>query len=472
MIDLTARYTRAELTHLTVLVVVSVLILFADAAIKELHGTAVFYASLVREIVDAGNPMLIYTDERAYFIKPPLVLWASAACSKILGLTNFSVTLTSRMAGVGVVLLTYLLVRRWWSHPIAWVSALAVLTNSTFVQFTATMRMDSLMMLGFLLTLNGWAYREARWAPAALFGGITIAVLSKGPLGFAAVPLILCHAWMLRTRPVTGRDWWWAVLLLPIVGWYGTLVQLHGLRPFAEFSVDTMRVSAAPHLNVWQSIFDEYLVKPARRYWPWLPFMIAGVWITAQRIFDRKQQHDMRMHYLWMWVWLIVVFVASAVKPDHDIRYLYPALPVLGLFTGIAISALTRDRLPTWAPYTLLLVIVGFLTFQHDEHLHMDARKVVNEMREELKLGVPTLAIGGFPVRLDQPRRQNTHRDWVHFYMGSAPIVMSWDQVRRDTPDFADGVFLTNSRGHAERLAEFGLDAKYVTTEMIFAVPK
>jgi len=82
------------------------------------------------------------------------------------------------------------------------------------------------------------------------------------------------------------------------------------------------------------------------------------------------------------------------------------------------------------------------------------------------------LAIGGYPERLDQPRRQNTHRDWVHFYIGTAPEVMSWDQVRRESPSLDDGVFLTNSRGHSERLTEFGLEEKHVTTEMIFAVPK
>ena len=321
MSESSTRYTRVQISHLVLLVIASVLILFAEASIKELHGTAVFYASLVREIIDSGNPMLIYTDERAYFIKPPLVLWMSAAFAKIYGLSNFTVTLTSRLAGVGVVFLTYVLIRRWWSHPIAWLSALAVLTNSTFVQFTATMRMDSLMMFGFLLSLNGWFYRTAWWSPIALFSGITIAVLSKGPLGFAAIPLILLHAFLLRTPVLAKRDWWWALLLLPILMWFGTLFVFHGFRPFSEFGVDTLRVSTMPHLNAWQSIFDEYLVKPARRYWPWIPFMLVGIFIACRGIFDRTLDHDSRINYFWLLIWFAVVFISSALKPDHDIRY-------------------------------------------------------------------------------------------------------------------------------------------------------
>ncbi len=472
MSESSTRYTRVQISHLVLLVIASVLILFAEASIKELHGTAVFYASLVREIIDSGNPMLIYTDERAYFIKPPLVLWMSAAFAKIYGLSNFTVTLTSRLAGVGVVFLTYVLIRRWWSHPIAWLSALAVLTNSTFVQFTATMRMDSLMMFGFLLSLNGWFYRTAWWSPIALFSGITIAVLSKGPLGFAAIPLILLHAFLLRTPVLAKRDWWWALLLLPILMWFGTLFVFHGFRPFSEFGVDTLRISTMPHLNAWQSIFDEYLVKPARRYWPWLPFMLVGIFIACRGIFDRTLDHDSRINYFWLLIWFAVVFISSALKPDHDIRYLYPALPVLGFFSALAITTLTHDRLPTLIPGLILFIVVIILIIRYEKPGHIDAANTIEAIRSDIGPSVPLLAIGGYPVRLDKPRRQNTHRDWVHFYIGAAPKVMSWDQVRKSRPGFDKGVFLTNSRGHVERLVEFGLTPKYVTTEMIFAVPK
>lgn len=458
---------RRERLHLAILTVLCVLILFADAAVKELHGTAVFYASLVRELVVAGDPMLIYADDRAYLLKPPLVVWLSAIFCKVFGLTNFGVTFISRLAGVGVILLIYALLRRWWSHPIAWLSAFAVLTNSTFVQFTATLRMDSLLMLGLMLSLTGWAYRGAPWSAAAMFGGVTIAVLSKGPLGFAAIPLIVCHALLLRTRPVVGRNWWWALLLLPLVGWYAVLVALHGLKPFSELGADALRVTATPQLDVWASIVQEYMLKPARRYWPWLPFMLVGGVIVCRRVFDSRQVREMRMHYVWVLMWFAVVVVTAALKPDHDIRYFYPALPVLGLFTGIAIAVLTRDRLPTWAPIAVLLA-VAIATGQR----HPDTRATISAIRKELGATEQPLAIGGYPVPPHQPRRQNTHRDWVHFYTGSTPRVLSWEQARTELPDFGGGVFMTRSRGHPQRLAEFGLKARHVTQEMIFAVPQ
>ena len=56
--------------------------------------------------------------------------------------------------------------------------------------------------------------------------------------------------------------------------------------------------------------------------------------------------------------------------------------------------------------------------------------------------------------------------------MGFVPRVLSWDQTRTQSPDFSSGVFMTRSRGYKDRLAEFNLEAKYLTKEMIFAVPR
>ena len=392
---------------------------------------------------------------------------------KVFGLTNFGVTFFSRLAGVGTVLLTYALFRRWWSSPVAWLSAFAMLTNSTFVQFTATLRMDSLLLFGILLSLTGWAYHRASWGAAAMFGGVTIAVLAKGPLGFASVPLILCHALLLGKRPVAGNGWWWALLLLPVVTWYAALVGLHGIRPFSELGADALRATASPQMGAWESIYREYLVKPASRYWPWLPFTIVGGVMVVRGVVDDRVPRDTRMHYLWVLLWLTVVIATAVWKPDRDIRYLHPALPVLGLFSGLALATLTKHRLPTWIPVgALIIVAIAMMTRGLGFWGTLDTRDTLAKIRTEIVAPDQTIAIGGYPIRVDQPRRQNTHRDWIHFYMGFVPRVLSWDQTRTQSPDFSSGVFMTRSRGYKDRLAEFNLEAKYLTKEMIFAVPR
>lgn len=465
--------TRAECAQLGYLLAAACVVLFTDATTKELHGTAVFYASLVREIIDSGSWTGIYADAHAYLLKPPLVVWSSALSAKIFGLTNFSVTLVSRLAGVACIALVYLIVRRWWSHPVAWIAAFVMLTNSTFVQFTATLRMDSLLQFGFLLSLAGWAWRDARWGAAAVFGGVTIAVLSKGPIGFAGVPLLLCHAAMLRQSPVRPGGWRWLWLLSPIALWYGWLVLMHGAAPFRELGADTLRATAAPDLDRWQSVLAEYVVKPARRYWPWLPFMLFGFGLSIARMADPARARAERLTYLWVLLWAAAVVTGAVVKPDHDIRYFYPALPVFGLFAALAILLLARGRFPSRVPalvFAALCLVVGVRELSGAGA--RDTREEIAAIRNALGEREATLAIGGFPVPPTQARRQNTHRDWIHFYTGTVPEVLAWSQVREREPDFSGGVFLTDSRGNDAWLKALNLKAKYVTNEMIYAVPK
>lgn len=468
-----AAVTRLERVQLGFLVAAACVVLFADATTNELHGTAVFYASLVREIIDSGSWSGIYADAHAYLLKPPLVIWSSVLSAKVFGLTNFGVTLVSRLAGVGCVMLAYIIVRRWWSHPVAWLAAFVMLTNSTFVQFTATLRMDSLLQFGLLLSLAGWAWRESRYGAPALFGGITIAVLSKGPIGFACVPLILCHAAMLRQSPVRPGGWRWIWLLSPIVLWYGWLVVMHGAAPFRELGADTLRETAAPELDRWQSVMAEYVIKPARRYWPWLPFMLLGLLLSIVRAFDPARARPERITYLWALLWATAVVVGAVVKPDHDIRYFYPALPVFGLFAAVAITWLTQGRFPSRLPaFVFAALCLVFVARELSGGGARDTRGEIAAIRAALGEREQTLAIGGFPVPPAQARRQNTHRDWIHFYTGTVPEVLSWSQVREHTPDFSGGVFLTDSRGNDQWLKELDLEAKYVTSEMIYAVPK
>jgi hypothetical protein len=182
---------------------------------------------------------------------------------------------------------------------------------------------------------------------------------------------------------------------------------------------------------------------------------------------------DMRRHYLWAIAWILAVLGTAMAKPDHDIRYLYLGLPVLGLFAGIAVAALSRERLAPWVPAAVLVVmLVAAVVHHYSGGALRDTRAEIRAIRSAVAAVPQTLAIGGFPVPPLQARRQNTHRDWIYFYTATVPRVLSWGQARRAGTDFSRGVFLTNSRGHEKRLDEFNLVAKYVTTEMIFAVPR
>ena len=49
-------------------------------------------------------------------------------------------------------------------------------------------------------------------------------------------------------------------------------------------------------------------------------------------------------------------------------------------------------------------------------------------------------------------------------------MVLDWTQLNPADIKTGEAYLLTNNRTHAARLAEYGLTAKFVTTEMVYAV--
>ena len=141
-------------------------------------------------------------------------------------------------------------------------------------------------------------------------------------------------------------------------------------------------------------------------------------------------------------MWFVAVIIGAVLKPDHDIRYLYLALPVLGLFSGLTIGELTRHRLPSWIPVTFLILTVTVIVLPGDATWRaQDTRAIIKQINQHLMADTSIYAIGGYPVPPGQARRQNTHRDWIHFYTGRTATVLSWDQTERAPPAVAGGVF-------------------------------
>lgn len=449
-------------------------VLLLDAAVNELHGTAVFYASLIRELNDFGW-LSIFEGPRAYFLKPPLVLWMSTASSQAFGLTNLGVTITPRLASVGCVLLTYLIGKTLFNHRVAALAIIMLVTNSTFIQFSATLRMDSTLMLGGLISIFAWLRRDLKYSSALFFGGLTVGVLSKGPLGFAPILIVGLHWLCTADRTLPRLNWHWSWLLMPIFLWYGYLYHLHGASPFQELSADLSKpASAVNNIHDGQTvsaIVEEYLIKPARRFWPWLPFMLMGLVMAcfqAKIGRDGGEKATMR----WLLIWFAVVFIAAAAKPDKDIRYLYMGLPVLALFGGYALSRVASAVPTRWLSGGLSsLAIALVLIFNFGDKAEVDTRPDISLMKQIVeKTNTPPIALGGYPVRLDLPRRQNTHRDWIYFYLNKEPIVLSWAQLKPSEVQSGDGFFLTNNRQLPKRLKEYGLTEILTTNEMSYAV--
>lgn len=461
---------------LLLLLTLAGIVLFAGAAGRELHGTPTFYASLIRELVDSGDLLHIFRGPDAYLLKPPLMLWGGAVASWAFGLGNFSVTLLPRLAAVACVGLTWLVVRQAAGPRAGFIAGLVLLTNSTFIQFSTTLRMDSALLCGLLMVLAGWLSRPAGWAAPLFFGGMTLGLLAKGPLVLFGLPL--CALWsLLAAQPrASALDWRWSVLLLPALAWFGFVFSEHGLQQVRDLSADLYRPDPDSSLSFWAGYYAEYIRRPAIRFWPWLPFMLLGLALACRG--GRHTAPARRTALRWFACWALIVFAMCALKPDRDIRYLYVALPALAGLAAVPVAGWLSERgFRRAVMATVALTVAAGIAALLGVGTR-DTRPEVDAMRAALAAAGPSLAgrapvvIGDYPLRPGLPRRQLSQRDWIHFYLGVVPRIVPWSRVKSGALVGEPLVFTIRAGDYTGELAAAGFVPRQVSKEMVMAVPK
>jgi len=465
---------------LLALLAVATGVLFAGAAGRELHGTPTFYASLIRELVESGDPLAVFRGAEAYLLKPPLVLWLGMLTAKFVGLGNLAVTFFPRLAAVLCVALTTALVARLAGTRAGLLAGFALLTNSTFLQFSSALRMDSTLLLGLLLIVWGWLALPSARASAAVFAGIAIGLLSKGALVLVALPLCACGSLLLQERAPVRRvaaiDWRWALLLVPALAWYAWVFATHGTQQLSDLSQDLARPDTNTTASAWQTYAHEYGLRPFQRYWPWLPFMLAGMLFACLRgggIPDAQ-----RPALRWFALWTLAVMGMCALKPDRDIRYLYIALPALAGLAAIPLGAWLGERGGRVFVRLLAVLAIAVPVASALGIGTRDTRGTLHAMADALAAAGPALAgrapvvIGDYPLQPGKPRRQLNQRDWMHFYLGVVPRIVPWSAVESGALTGEPLVFTIRAGDYAARLAAAGFEPREVSKEMVMAVPR
>jgi 4-amino-4-deoxy-L-arabinose transferase-like glycosyltransferase len=360
---------------------------------------------------------------------------------------------------------------------VAWYAGLVLVTTSTFHHFATALRMDALLTCGILLAFLGYLNAIRRWGPYAFFGGIAIGIMTKGPPALAPLVLVPLHAGL--ARPALGRGRYWlcaaSILLIPIA-WYAYLVDMHGTRVFTELIADAVRGAPASAGAQVRSAWSEYVLRPLRQYWPWLPFMVGGLVIAARRI-AAAPQPEARAHACVLLMWVVGVVAAASFKPDHDIRYLFAALPPLAILAAVALARVTADRVPRWIAAVVVLATLAAGVFVAAPALLMeDTRPQIAAMRarldRDLAPGASVLVVGSNPNNEPGPRRQHPEVDWVHYYFGRpARVVVPAQAAALDLA--AEPVVLVARYGQRARvLADLGLEAEITGTEVALAVAR
>ncbi len=308
------------------LAIASVLLLVAPVRLGDLAGyDDAVYAHIAKAIVRSGDWVNIQSNGFPALEHPPGFVWMQAALFSVFGFSDFFAKLPSALSSVGTVLLVFWLARRLLDERAAVIAMLVMLATPYFIKYTSHGMTDVPFTFLFTAAVCAWVKAEddGRWYAAA--SAVTAyALLTRGVVGFA-VPLTLVlyrpRAW----RPV-------AAAVVPVLAWYGYLWNLYGnffWEVQANFLSDKISGGVTGVRRLTGAI--EYAWMLAQSYWPWLPFLMAGVWVRDKRL---------RL----LVIWSAVMYAACSVGGSRVLRYLLPAYPAFSIFAAVGLMKWVPER--------------------------------------------------------------------------------------------------------------------------------
>lgn len=290
-----------------------------------------WYAQKAKELLASGNFFVITFHGEPAFEHTPFLIWMDTLAFKLFGVSTYSAILPSAIFGTATVVLTYKIAQRLFNDRwIAFVAGIILMFPGYYLETARKGQVDA--TLGFLVTLALFAFLKARDNPKwyYLYGlGTAGAILTKSMIGL--FPFVIGLVYLISTRQF--REIFNIHLVLSVIfglllgsSWYianwnyfgDSFIDAHfGVILYNSYSGDPVE-----QVSHWWDYFKELF----ENYWPWVPILVAGVWLFGKRA---ALQNDRQA--LFVLVWIGVVFIIMTAASIHQTHYLISMFPAMAL---------------------------------------------------------------------------------------------------------------------------------------------
>jgi 4-amino-4-deoxy-L-arabinose transferase-like glycosyltransferase len=329
-----------------------------------------FYAESAREMVESGDWITPHFNYQDRWQKPVLYYWLTAATYLVTGPTEGAARWWSALSGVGLVLLTWLVARRFTGRDdAAWLAG--AITATCFGCFAMARLALPDLPLALLITATIWAALEHRWVLAGAAAGLGFVM--KGPVALAVPAVVLLPIWWREHRrlPVPARALGAAVIVFAVVGlpWYGVMTARHGVEYLESFFVaDNLERFVTGRFNEPRPVWF-YLPILAGGLLPWSVYLLVPLG-SALDVARRRRPLSTDEWRLLLWAVMPLLFFTISIGKQP--RYILPVLPPVAILLAGSIARCVSDRdapgrsalaAATWGT-AALLGLLAFLLFR------------------------------------------------------------------------------------------------------------
>lgn len=332
-----------------------------------------FYAEAAREMVADGDWLTPHFNYEDRWQKPVLYYWMTAATFLATGPTESASRWWSALSGVGLVLLTWAIARRFTERDdVAWLAGAITATSYGYFAMARLALPD--LPLTLLITLAIWSALERRWAVVGIAVGLGL--LMKGPLAVVVPGMVLVPIWWRerRTMTVSATDVITATMIAAVIAvpWYAAMTAEHGVAYLQSFFIgDNLERFATDRFNEPRALLF-YIPILIGGMLPWSMYLLTLPWPSVHRVIRRRRTLTDVEWRLLLWASVPLLFFTLSIGKQP--RYILPILPPLAILLARSITTRIARRdsdsgsdtqpvlaLATWATAALYVVLAILL---------------------------------------------------------------------------------------------------------------
>jgi 4-amino-4-deoxy-L-arabinose transferase-like glycosyltransferase len=303
------------------------------------------YAQCTREMQARGDWIFPTFNAEPRYHKPVLIYWLMRAGTAIGGDTPFGARLVSSLAGAGTCLLVWSWGRKMFGAGAARLAALVLATSPIMIAESKLATTDATLafwVVGGLYALWGLGRGPSRLLASLFWISMSLAVLTKGPIGPALIAVTCALAWLWgwpALRALKRLHWKWGLigftaLTLP---WF-LAITIASEGDFLRFAVGAQLVHRiASPVEEHGGFPGYYLVLSALVFYPWsalAPVGILGAW----------QRRKTNPNLAFLLGWIVGPLLLLECVRTKLIHYYFPAYPAAALLIAWMVGVLTRDE--------------------------------------------------------------------------------------------------------------------------------
>ncbi|GAB4020447.1 phospholipid carrier-dependent glycosyltransferase [Spirosoma sp. KCTC 42546] len=291
------------------------------------------FAECAREMIAMGDYLHVHIDFKPFYEKPPLFFWLQSMMMNLFGINEFSARLPNAICGIITLVYLYHIGKKLHGHRFGLLWSLAYLGSVLPHLYFRSGIIDPFFNLFIFISLVNVIF--ASWKRERLGGAMTVpksdwtyillggtvlglAILTKGPVAYLIVGLVLLTYWMLnRFRWFITPLQFLAFTAAASAGsllWYGLDIYLHGptlVREFVAYSIRLFSTPDAGHVGFPGYHIIILLVGC-------FPASIFAIRAFGTLFIERNYQREFRR---WMLILFWVVLVLFSIVQSKIVHY-------------------------------------------------------------------------------------------------------------------------------------------------------